>query len=170
MNKQEFSNLAAVMKAYYPQDWFIPDKVSMTAWFTALCDLDYDTAKKAVQIHVQTSPFAPSVADIRKRAVEIICPVQSDWSDGWGQVRKAISRYGMWDFDGAMASFDPYTAEAVKRIGWEDICTTENIETTRAQFRQVYELVSKRKKEQMCLSENLRQQIGELKMLKGEEE
>ena len=34
MNKQEFSNLAAVMKAYYPQDWFIPDKVSMTAWFT----------------------------------------------------------------------------------------------------------------------------------------
>lgn len=169
MNKQEFSSLAAAMKAYYPQDWFIPDKISMTAWYTALCDLDYDTAKKAVQIHVQTSPFAPSVADIRKRAAEIICPVQSDWSDGWGQVRKAISKYGMWDFDGAMASFDPYTAEAVKRIGWESICTTENIETTRAQFRQVYELVSKREKEQMCLSENLRQ-IGELKMLKGAEQ
>lgn len=167
MNKQEFSKVAATLKACYTRDNFLPDTVSMTVWYEALKDIDYETVKKAAMAHIQTSPYPPTIADIRLKAVETVSP-KSDWSDGWGQVRKAISRYGMWDYSGAMASFDEYTAEAVNRIGWEAICMSENIDTTRAQFRQAYELVAGRKKEQLCLSEGIAAKLEELKMLKGE--
>lgn len=167
MNKQEFSKIAATLKACYSKDSFLPDAVAMTVWYEALKDIDYETAKKAAMAHVKTSPYPPTISDLRKRAVDAVSP-KSDWSDGWGQVRKAIGAYGMWDEKGAIESLDHYTAETVKRMGWQSICSSENAEVTRAQFRQVYELVSSREKEQLCLAEGV-QLLSNLKMLKGEE-
>ena len=168
MTKQEFANIAAAMKAYYPRDNFLPDTISMTAWYEALQDIDYNVAKNAVQAHVQLSPYPPTVADIRKNSVKITTPeVMGDWSDGWGQVKRAISRYGSWDMAGALSSFDDTTREAVKRLGWDDICSSENIETTRAQFRQTYELISKWETEQACIPAKIKAQLGELKLLGG---
>lgn len=62
------------MKAIYAQPTFIPDAYAFKVWFSLLEDLDYKDASAAIQKHMQTSPYPPTVADIRKQIVDIKSP------------------------------------------------------------------------------------------------
>lgn len=154
MNKNEFANIAAYLKAAYPMNNLLADKYALNAWYDALRDIDYETAKQAAKNLVCSGGF-PSIAAIRKATV----PPKKEWSEGWAKVRKAISRYGSWDEKAAMASFDNVTAEAVGCIGWLSICHSTNEEVTRGQFRQVFEQIANREHEKFLLP------VGETKML-----
>jgi hypothetical protein len=50
----------------------------------------------------------------------------------------------------------PTTRAAVERIGWTDICQSENPETIRAQFRQIYEISAQREVEDRQLPESVK--------------
>lgn len=169
MNKAEFATLAATMKAAYPHRNFLDSSLAMDAWYDALSDLPCEVANAAVKTMVLTEEF-PSIAIIRRIAVDVQGTADYDWSDGWKQVKKAISAYGMYDESGALESMDEATREAVKKLGWQSICQSpaDSEETLRAQFRQVYELTTSKKKEAAYLPENLRNQIAGLKMIGGQ--
>ena len=62
----------------------------------------------------------------------------------------------MYDEPGAMKFFDENTKNAVKRMGWESICMSENEEVCRAQFRMVYEQVTRTSREESMLPKSLR--------------
>ena len=49
--------------------------------------------------------------------------------------------------EAALASMDEVTAETVRRIGWQQICESENVDALRANFRMVYETMSRRAQE-----------------------
>ncbi len=170
MNKHEFSQIAGILKTYFPRENLLPNKQAMELWYQAIGDIDFLTAQAAVMAYVQSNKFSPSVADIRQWAVKVSGTADYDWSDGWKQVKKAISAYGMYDESGALESMDEATREAVKRLGWQSICQSpaDSEETLRAQFRQVYELATSKKKEAAYLPENLRNQIAGLKMIGGQ--
>ena len=55
-----------------------------------------------------------------------------------------------------MEFFDDNTKNAVKRMGWESICMSENEEVCRAQFRMVYEQVTRVAREESMLPKYLR--------------
>ena len=45
-----------------------------------------------------------------------------------------------------MESFDEVTREAVKRLGFQNICLSENIVADRARFAEIYQAIQQRKR------------------------
>ena len=54
---------------------------------------------------------------------------------------------------------DELTAETVRRIGWQQICESENIDALRANFRMVYEALSRRLQENRLLSPGTQERL-----------
>lgn len=145
VSKQEFATLVLAMQAMYG-DEFIGTEEAMDVWFALLHDLDYQILSKALQKHMLTNKFKPTVAELREIYADLICPVISDWSEGWEKVSKAIGHYGMYRTEEAMESFDEVTREAVKRLGFQNICLSENIVADRARFAEIFQAIQQRKR------------------------
>lgn len=169
MNAEETAKVLAVLTVAYPALADDKARERVNLWHAMFADEPYSLVYSAVQQFIATDSkgYAPSIGQIKGICARVANPAIGDWTEGWGQVNKAISKYGSWDKAGAMASFDETTAEAVRRLGWEEICSSQNIETTRAQFRQAYELISKRENEEACLPAKIKAQLSELKLLGG---
>ena len=145
VSKQEFATLVLAMQAMYG-DEFIGTEEAMDVWFALLHDLDYQILSKALQKYMLTNKFKPTVAELREIYADLICPVASDWSEGWESVCKAIGQCGMYRAEEAMESFDEVTKEAVKRLGFQNICLSENIVADRARFAEIYQAIQQRKR------------------------
>ena len=61
------------------------------------------------------------------------------WSIAWEQVQMLIRRYGRTNSAKAYAEMDEITAATVKRLGYINLCNSENIVSERANFRNIYE-------------------------------
>ena len=145
VSKQEFVTLVLAMQAMYG-DEFIGTEEAMDVWFALLYDLDYKILSKALQKHMLTNKFKPTVAELREIYADLICPAISDWSEGWEKVSRAIGHYGMYRTEEAMESLDEVTREAVKRLGFQNICLSENIVADRARFAEIYQAIQQRKR------------------------
>ena len=111
---------------------------------------------------VVTEKWPPTIADLREKADSIVNGERPDWGLGWHEVQQAIQKYGYMQWEKAQESMNPITREAVRRIGWQSICESENPETIRAQFRQVYEICEKRESADRNLPPELKSMIGNL--------
>lgn len=162
MKFEQFKVLVKGMKAVYTSPNFLPDADSVKIWYELLKDLPYELANIAIQRHMATNKFPPTVAEIRAAAVESVYrPV--DWSDGWEQFRKAVSKYGYYQQEAALNSLDDLTRRVVKRLGWKELCMSENIMQDRANFRMVYEQEAGRREKETALPKGLHEQIGRLR-------
>lgn len=145
MTKQEFATLVVAMQARYGKD-FIGTEQALDVWYALLHDLDYQILSKVLQQYMLTNKFKPTVAELREIYTELVSPTISDWSEGWEQVSKAIGHCGMYQEKAAMESFDEITREVVKRLGFQNICLSENIVADRARFAEIYQAIKKRKR------------------------
>ena len=161
MNFDEFKRLVKGMKAVYTSQSFLPDANSVKIWYELLKDMPYEIANVSIQKHMATNKFPPTVAEIRSGATEITSK-HRDWSDGWECFRKAVGRFGYYRREEAFASMDEVTRRAVKRLGWKELCMSENIMQDRANFRMVYEQEQNRAMERAMLPEGLRKQMDAL--------
>lgn len=148
MNKVEFGKIAMALKTYYPKETLLPNEQAMELWFIQLCDIPYDVAKVVIAKWVATNKWSPSIAEIREMASEIVNGKQEDWSEGWEKVLNSFGRYGMYREKEALNSFDEITRTAVERLGYQNLCLSENIDVDRANFRMIYQEVAERKKKQ----------------------
>ena len=82
------------------------------------------------------------------------------WSDGWEEVLRAIKMFGSYRETEALQSMTETTRQAVKRMGFRNICLSENIMAERANFRTIFEQVADRKHKNDQLSTNLVQLIN----------
>lgn len=144
MTKDEFKILAKGMKAVYTQPTFLPDSDSLNIWFSLLQDLDYMVAQAAIQKYMLTNKFAPTIADIRELATSVQVGEKPLWSDGWEEVLRAIRKYGSYRESEALESMTETTRAAVQRLGFRNICMSENIMADRANFRMIYEQIADR--------------------------
>ena len=149
MTKEEFAKIAAGIRASYPNQNLLSDTDTLDWWFSMLKDLDYNITAQAVTKWIATNKFAPSIAEIRQAASAVALGDIPDWGSGWGEVRNAISCYGYVRPKEALDSMSEITREVVKRMGWLNLCQSsiEQEETNRANFRMLYEELSRRKKE-----------------------
>lgn len=161
MNFDEFKRLVKGMKAVYTSQSFLPDAESIKIWYQLLKDMPYEIANVSIQKHMATNKFPPTVAEIRSGAAEIT-DKSHDWSDGWESFRKAVGRFGYYRREEAFASMDEITRKVVKRLGWKELCMSENIMQDRANFRMVYEQEQNRAMERAMLPEGLRKQMDAL--------
>ena len=169
MTRKEFAIIASGIRTYYPRENILPNDQSMELWFRQLEDIEFKIAETALHKWVATSKWPPTIADIRETAAEIINGEIPDWGEGWRQVMRAISIYGSYEPDKAIDTLDEISATAVRRIGWLNLCMSENIEVERANFRMIYEAEAKRKKREAQIPPRVRQITAGFE-LKGIEE
>lgn len=152
MDKKEFATFAMAIKTYYPRENLIPNEQAMNLWFIQLQDLDYKTAELVLNKWVATNKWSPSIAEIRAGAAEITQERILDWGEAWEKVLKAVWHFGSYEPEKAMESLDELTRAAVKRIGYHEICMSQNIAVERANFRDTYNLLLERQKERQQIA------------------
>jgi hypothetical protein len=165
MKTSEFSVLAAAIKTYYPRFTIFPNQEAMSLWYDALKDLPIDVLSAAVKKWAVTEKWPPTIAELREKCSEIVDGERPDWGTGWQEVQKAIRFYGYMRSQEALASMSPVTREAVRRIGFQAICESENPEAIRAQFRQIYESVEQRSAAESSLPAELKSTIRQIRDL-----
>ena len=162
MNKEEFAKFAMGLKTFYPKEGLLPNAAAMELWYKQLEDIPYQLAEIALSKWVATNKWSPSIAEIRESALSVAKGDAPLWSDGWEQVLKAMRIYGSYNQSMALASMDEITAEAVRRLGWGELCRSENTTADRANFRLIFEQIAERKKKQDVLPDALTNMIDSL--------
>lgn len=96
MKRSETIQLFAVIKALYPRDEAFKNatKDMVDAWTEMLADIPFDHAKAAIKASVSTSPFPPSIAEIRDYATRITGKRRMTAEEAWGQACEVIRQYG----------------------------------------------------------------------------
>ena len=154
--------MANAIKTMYPKETLFPNEAATEMWYGFLKDIDYHTASAAVQKWISTNKWSPTVADIRQLSSEITMGAAPDWGEGYAEMRKAIGRYGYMNEDEALESLSEITRATVKRMGWMNICMSENEDTQRANFRMIFEEVARRKREDAQMPKAVRDRINQL--------
>lgn len=96
MNKQETAALFGLIAALFPRDekFAKADREMVIAWAEMLADIPFDHAKAAVKAAVSTSPFPPSVSEIRDYATRLTGARRMTAEEAWGQACEVIRQYG----------------------------------------------------------------------------
>lgn len=162
MDKKEFSVFAMALRTYYPKENLLPNQQAMELWFRELQDIPYSVAEAILRKWVLTNKWSPAISEIREMAASITTGVIPDWGESWGHVIEAVRYFGMYRVSEAMESFDPLTRQCVERLGFRNICLSENITADRANFRMIYEQLAERKKKEAQLPEQLKQLIQKM--------
>lgn len=162
MTQEEFAIFAMALKTYYPRENLLPNNQAMDLWFRQLQDIPYKVAEVGLNKWVSLNKWSPSIADIREMASTVAHGELPNWGDAWQEVLRAISQYGSYRPVEAMDSLSPLTKKAIKRIGFVNLCMSENISADRANFRMIYEQLADREKKEAQLSVPLKTLIAQM--------
>ena len=161
MKKNEFSKIAAAINTYYPKDRPFRNNEAIQLWYEEFKDLSYEDVANGLRRHVNTSKWCPTISELKSAIVTNVAG-EKDWGEQWNQTVKAIRRFGIYREDEALAYLDPLTRQVVKRLGYKDLCRSENQMADRANFRIVYEQVANNEYEKAALPKELHEKIAHL--------
>ena len=139
MKREEFLYMLAGMRSAYPNAKIAETKEGMEMWFKMLEDLPYQAVSLALQAHISSNIFPPTIADLRKRATT---PKKRDWAQGYELLRRAISLYGVYREAEALEwieNQDSFTAQIVRRLNFKELCVSEDVKADRANFRMAFQ-------------------------------
>lgn len=170
MNKKEFATFVAALRTYYPRETILPNTQAAELWYMELQDLPYNVAMMALREHVHTSKWSPSISELRELVATIQNGETADWGEGWQKTMDAIRRKGMYREQEALESLDEITRATVERLGFQNLCTSENVVADRARFKDIYEQLAERKKRESRLPEALRLGIRDARASKAIEQ
>ena len=159
MNKKDWSKIAAAINTYYPKEKPFPNAAAVQLWYEEFRDLPYEDVVVALRRHVNTSRWCPTIAEL-KDALVVNVAGADDWGEHWKAAVDAVHRFGRYREDEALASLDPMTREVVRRLGYKELCRSENQTAERANFRVVYEQVSNNERNKAALPRDLLERIG----------
>ena len=165
MTKEEYVVIAATIRTAFSWAKLMENEQAMEIWYRKLSDIPVDVLAVVVDRWLETKNQPPTIADLRAEAAKTVNGETPIWTDGWEQVRKAIGTYGYMQREAALASMDDLTAETVQRLGWQQICESENVDAIRANFRMTYESLARRKEEGSVLSEQTRLNTAKVQQL-----
>ena len=89
MEPREWYEIAVYLKSAYGEKFNL-DKSGLKVWLDNLSDLPTAEVKQAVRAVIMTSPFPPTIADIRKKVAEGKVSSIPGAEEAWGKVRKAL--------------------------------------------------------------------------------
>ena len=165
MNKKEFAIFASALRTYYPKENILPNEQALELWYKQLQDIPYKVAEVTLYKWVATNKWSPSIADIREQATEVTQGAAKDWGEAWEEVLRAIRLYGSYEEQKALDSLDETTRRVVKRLGFRNLCFSENIQNDRANFRMIYEQQLQRDKQDAQIPPRLKAIISNMPML-----
>lgn len=155
MTPADANDLIKRLLGAYPtqrQRMSVADIGAMTVSYTAgLSDLSFDVARAAVDRSIKTSEWIPTIALIRKEAGEVQGGSRRSGSEAWGDVMRAISRFGS---HRTPAFVDPQVNEVVGIVTWRQICEADGrtLASCRRTFIDTYDAINadQRKRDQIA--------------------
>lgn len=168
--KEQFGYLVALAVSNFPN---MQDKdLSMTAvlWEEMLSDLPFGLVKNALIKVLVTAKYWPTVAEIREAALSLQNPRAITAAEAWSQANAALDKYGYYRADEGMRSLPPAIQKTLRACGgWAAVCTTENIDTIRAQFMRMFGDFAKTEREYEILPQSVKQFLAgvEVKQIEG---
>lgn len=161
MNKQEFKKIADAIRTYYPRENPFPNKAAYQLWYEEFKELSYEAAVAGLRRHVNTSKWCPTIAELKEAIVTNVAG-SKDWGEAWNECIRAINRYGQYQEEEALESMSPMTRQIVKRLGYRDLCLSENQMQDRANFRMVFDQVVSNEYEKAALPQSLQDKIAQI--------
>lgn len=145
MTKEEFLQVASILRSVYPQKGLPEDNTGLEIWYGFLKDLDSKTVKNVVQQWISTNHYPPAISDLRKMAVKIVNDPLPDEGEAWAQCRKALGNA----WYGADEEWEKLHPAVRKAIGTKQVLRNwsvmENAQSViEAQFRRSYRVVRDR--------------------------
>jgi len=159
MTKNEFMKVASAIRTYYPRENPLPNAEAAQLWYEEFKEIPYEDAVAGLRRHVNTSKWCPTIAEL-KEAIVVNTAGEKDWGSLWDECIQAIHRYGYCGEKEAMESISPLTKQIVTRLGYRQLCMSEDQMADRANFRMIYEQVANKEYERAALSETLRKKIA----------
>ena len=123
-----------------------------------LADLDFKGAQKALCKVLCRSKYFPTPAEIREAYADLYSSPQMDAMEAWDLVQQAIKDYGWPRENQALASLPAEVARMVEAFGWQELCSSTNQDTLRAQWRKAWETRQSQQREQSRLPQGLQSQ------------
>lgn len=129
-------------------DDMVIDQDAVEAWDELLSDIPDDLLLAAVKVSILKATYRPRIAEIRHMALSLMKPeTEIDAGRAWELVLKAVRTYGKPRTAQALASLPPFIADVTRRVGFSDICDSEEIGVIRGQFMKIFEAAKDREKE-----------------------
>lgn len=171
MTKQEVAKLLAFISAVYPNVDLRDGTVE--AWHELLGDIPFDLALAATKkvLSEQEIPGLPAVGKIRQAVAAMMTSDMPSAAQAWGMVVEAIKRYGYYRQDEALEALPERVSEAVRCIGWQELCLSTEPEIVRAQLMRIYEQYAAKEKQEYSIPADVRAltvKIAQQKALGGE--
>ena len=162
MEKPEFLILVKTMKAVYPA--MFSEKETIDIWYALLKDLDYQDAAAGLGKHLSTSPYPPTVADIRNNTVP---DVEMNGEQAWALVFRAIERASYYSEE-EFAKLPELVQKAVgnpanlRELALMPTDTVNSVE--KSHFLRTYEVERKRQKELAAMPKEIRERLQSVAM------
>ena len=139
MNNIEAARLLALLAAGFPN--FNLQKETVAVYANQLEDLPYQHGEEAVANLLKTEDWFPTISKIRKEILFVAGGLSPSREQAWLEVQRQIAHKGhMGSPDWSHES----VSDAVRCIGWRNLCLSENQDTTRAHFFKAYDGISQR--------------------------
>lgn len=164
MSREETTQILIILASNYR---FYSDQMSeqgksdilVKTWQSCFNDIPYEVVANAVKKVMLTSQFPPTVAEVRKQAVEMINPSTSKtaleaWNEAYSMICDGLY---MTQEQFEMASLEVRNffgnVRQVKELAQCDIDIVNTV--TKGQFLKQYEVITQREKEQKLLPQKM---------------
>ena len=125
MNKEKFLKIMTYMGIAYNKEF---TKEQLEVWYSFFKEYTDEELNNAVKKIINTEKYLPSIAQVKEEIAKMKVVGIPEAEEEWQEVLKAVSRYGSYRQDEALASLKPYTAKIVGYIGYQRICMAESDE------------------------------------------
>lgn len=162
MNRQETIQVITLLAGNYNS---IAEKdktqkqLMINTWLECLGDLDYRLVLESVKKTMITSPYTPTIADIRKNAIEMIKPTTSKtaieaWNEAYSMICKGTYMEEE-EFEKASPEVKKFfgNVRQVRELAQTNTDVVNSV--TKGQFLKQYEVIVNREKEQKLLPQSM---------------
>lgn len=120
---------------------------SIEVYVRMLSDLPAELLEKATLDHISRSTFFPTIAELRSAAFDLVDLPNDELHthEAWQQVQDEIQRAGR---HREPVFADPLVAEAVRVLGWHNLCASENPISDRSHFVHLYRSLAERRRQE----------------------
>jgi len=169
MTKTGTYKLLAILKATYPRFYANmradETEVIVSVWNEMLLDIDDSIATVALKRLIATSKFPPTIAELLESVRAVKYSPLPDAGQAWEEINKAISNFGYYRGEEAMASFScDTTRQVVRRMGWRELCSAplEHEMANRAHFLKMWDAMTERIKENQIIPDSIKLSIAQI--------
>ena len=138
-------------------------EMMLNTWQEWLGDLDYKLVLQAVKKTIISSPYPPTIHEIRKNAIEISKPTtQKTAIEAWDEALRMISN-GLYMTDEQFNQYSPEvknffgSVNQVRQLAMVDMDTINTV--TKGQFLKQYDVLIEREKQENLLPQPMKEMM-----------